>query len=31
VIQANPDEFKTKVEKIGRKCLVLKYGEEITL
>jgi len=31
VINADPQEFKSKVEKNGTKCLVLNYGEEITL
>jgi L-ascorbate metabolism protein UlaG (beta-lactamase superfamily) len=31
VIQADPGEFKAKVEKAGLVCRVLKYGEEITL
>lgn len=31
VIMANPFEFKEKVEKLNKKCIVLEYGEEITL
>lgn len=29
VIQADPEEFKLKVEDIGRKCNVMSYGETI--
>ncbi len=31
VITADPEEFKKKVEGLGKKCRVLKFGEEITL
>jgi len=31
VINVDPKEFKEKVEKIGKKCRVLEYGEEIEL
>jgi L-ascorbate metabolism protein UlaG (beta-lactamase superfamily) len=31
VIKADPFEFKMKVEKMGLKCRVLEYGEEIDL
>jgi len=31
VIKADPEEFKKKVEGIGKKCRVLKFGEEIDL
>jgi L-ascorbate metabolism protein UlaG (beta-lactamase superfamily) len=31
VIQADPEEFRLKVEQKGLKCRVLKYGEEIEL
>ncbi len=31
VIKADPQEFKHKVEKIGKKALVLEYGQEIEL
>jgi len=31
VIQADPNEFKTKVEAMGKKSIVLEYGEEIDL
>ena len=31
VIQADPYEFKNKVEQIGKKCIVLEYGQEIEL
>lgn len=30
VIQANPNEFKRKVETIGKKSVVMEYGETIT-
>jgi L-ascorbate metabolism protein UlaG (beta-lactamase superfamily) len=30
-IQANPNEFKKKLEAIGKKCKVMEYGEEIEL
>ncbi|HOK14362.1 MAG TPA: metal-dependent hydrolase [Candidatus Kapabacteria bacterium] len=29
VIEADPNEFKSKVEKIGKKCVVMQYGETI--
>jgi len=29
VIKADPNEFKSKVEKIGKKCVVMQYGETI--
>jgi len=31
VIEADPDEFKSKVEALGKKSLVLEYGQEIDL
>lgn len=31
VIKADPNEFKVKVEKLGKKCIVLEYGQEIEL
>jgi len=31
VIDADPNEFKSKLEKIAKKCKVLNYGEEIEL
>ncbi len=31
VIEADPNEFKTKVEAKGIKCIVMEYGEEIDL
>ncbi len=31
VIKADPNEFKLKVEQIGKKCLVLEFGQEIEL
>jgi L-ascorbate metabolism protein UlaG (beta-lactamase superfamily) len=31
VIQADPNEFKKKLEAINRKCKVMEYGEEIEL
>lgn len=31
IIEADPDEFKQKVEKIGKKAKVMEYGETITL
>ncbi len=31
VIAADPDIFKSKIEKLDKKCIVLKYGEEIIL
>jgi L-ascorbate metabolism protein UlaG (beta-lactamase superfamily) len=31
VIEASPNEFKAKVESLGRKSTVLEYGEEIEL
>jgi len=31
VIEADPEEFKNKVESSGKGCLVLKYGQEIDL
>ncbi len=31
VIKVDPEEFKKRVEEIGKKCRVLKFGEEITL
>ena len=31
VITADPEEFKKKVEGLGKKCRVLNFGEEITL
>lgn len=31
VIKANPNEFKAKVEAIGKKSIVLEYGQEIDL
>ena len=31
VIEASPNEFKAKVESLGRKSIVLEYGEEIEL
>ncbi|MBN2571786.1 MAG: metal-dependent hydrolase [Ignavibacteriales bacterium] len=31
IIEANPEEFKKKVEDIGKKCIILQYGQEIEL
>jgi L-ascorbate metabolism protein UlaG (beta-lactamase superfamily) len=31
LINADPNDFKRKVEAIGKKCRVLNFGEEITL
>jgi L-ascorbate metabolism protein UlaG (beta-lactamase superfamily) len=31
VIQANPQEFKQKLEALNRKCKVMEYGEEMEL
>ncbi len=31
VIEADPNEFKSKVEAIGKKCIVMDYGQEIDL
>jgi L-ascorbate metabolism protein UlaG (beta-lactamase superfamily) len=31
VINADPNEFKQNVEKLGKKCIVLEFGEEIEL
>ncbi len=31
VIDANPEEFKRKVESIGKKCVIMPYGEAITI
>jgi L-ascorbate metabolism protein UlaG (beta-lactamase superfamily) len=31
VIDADPNEFKTKAEVKGVKCIVMEYGEEIDL
>ncbi|MCX6167949.1 MAG: metal-dependent hydrolase [Ignavibacteriales bacterium] len=31
VIKADPNEFKTKVESIGKKCIVMNFGQEIDL
>jgi len=31
VIKADPDEFKKKVEALGKKSIVMKYGQEIEL
>jgi L-ascorbate metabolism protein UlaG (beta-lactamase superfamily) len=31
VIKADPNEFKNKVEKIGKKCIVMEFGQEIEL
>jgi len=31
VIEADPEEFKNKVESVGKGCLVLEYGQEIDL
>jgi len=31
VIEADPMEFKTEIEKINIKCIVMKYGEEINI
>jgi L-ascorbate metabolism protein UlaG (beta-lactamase superfamily) len=31
VIEADPNEFKTKVEALGKKAIVLEYGQEIEL
>ena len=31
VIEANPNEFKLKIESISKKAIVLKYGQEIEL
>ena len=31
LISADPNEFKSKIEGRGKKCIILKYGEEISL
>lgn len=31
IIEASPNEFKSKVEAMGKKSIILKYGEEIDL
>lgn len=31
VIEADPDEFKKKVEAIGKECIVMNFGQEIEL
>ena len=31
VIKSDPDEFKKKVESIGKKCIVMNFGQEIDL
>lgn len=31
VIEADPEEFKAKVEAIGKKAVVMEYGQEIEL
>lgn len=31
VIDANPEEFKRKVESIGKKCVIMPYGEAMTI
>jgi L-ascorbate metabolism protein UlaG (beta-lactamase superfamily) len=31
VIDTNPEEFKRKVESIGKKCVIMPYGEAITI
>ncbi len=31
VIEASPNEFKAKVESLGKKSIVMEYGEEIVL
>jgi L-ascorbate metabolism protein UlaG (beta-lactamase superfamily) len=31
VIQADPKEFKTRVEQIGKKCIILEFGQEIEI
>lgn len=31
VINADPNEFKKGIEKIGKKCIVMEYGQEIEL
>ncbi len=31
VIEADPNEFKSKVEALGKKCIVMDYGQEIDL
>lgn len=31
IIQADPNEFKEKLEKLGKKAIVMEYGEEIDL
>jgi L-ascorbate metabolism protein UlaG (beta-lactamase superfamily) len=31
VIDADPNEFKGKVEKLGKKCIVMEFGQEIEL
>ena len=31
VIAADPNEFKTKVEGMGKECIVFKYGQEIEI
>lgn len=30
-IQADPEEFKSKIESIGKKCIILKPGESLTI
>lgn len=31
VIKADPQEFKTKVEEMGKECIVFEYGQEIEI
>ncbi len=31
LISADPNEFKSKIEENGKKCIILKYGEEISI
>lgn len=31
VINTNPEEFKRKVESIGKKCVIMPYGEALTI
>jgi L-ascorbate metabolism protein UlaG (beta-lactamase superfamily) len=31
IITSEPEEFKVQVENIGKKCIVMEFGEEIEL
>ena len=31
IISADPNEFKNKIEEIGKQCRVMNFGEEITI